>query len=68
MKALRQGEIRSTLRVVHATRKVLAWKYLLSANDRSPIPTAQLSADLNNEDSQRLLSRIYEQGVTLLKE
>lgn len=53
--------------VVRKCRKVLAWKYLLGANDHSPISATNLLADLNNGKSKALLETIYEESMTLLK-
>lgn len=64
--ALKAGEIDRS-EVLRRCRKVLAWKHLLGATDRTPLPTTSLSADLNNEQSKALRTRIYEESVTLLK-
>ncbi len=64
--ALKNGKIGRS-EVVRRCRKVLAWKYLLGAHDRRPIPTVHLSEDLNDSKSLELLNTIYEQSVTLLK-
>lgn len=65
-RALDRGEIERS-EVIRRCRKVLAWKYLLGANDRREISATNLSTDLNSHKSEQLLDKIYEQGVTLLK-
>lgn len=65
-KGLKSNKIERS-EVVRRCRKVLAWKYLLGANDRSQIATANLSEELNNSKSEALLETIFEQSVTLLK-
>ncbi|MDO5016868.1 MAG: glycoside hydrolase family 3 N-terminal domain-containing protein [Porphyromonas sp.] len=64
--ALRVGDIERS-EVERRCRKVLAWKYLLGVNDRTDIPSARLSEDLNSPKSLELRSRIYEEAMTLTK-
>ena len=69
------GELLSALKakkierseVLRRCRKVLAWKCLLGATERTPLPTQSLFADLNSERSKALCTRIYEESITLLK-
>lgn len=66
MKALRQKVI-SADEVHRRAKKVLIWKYILDAHNRTPISTVALHNDLNSRESKTLLSEIYTSSMTLLK-
>lgn len=64
--ALKSGEI-SMQEVDRKCRKILVWKHILGVTDTTPLPTNNLSADINSNKSKALQKRIHEESVTLLK-
>ena len=64
--AMESGKV-STAEVDRRCRKVLIWKYLLGADSREPIPTKNLSKDLNSAPSIKLCQDIYDRAMTLVK-
>ncbi len=59
--------ILSQAEITRRCRKVLVWKHLLGADNREPLETKHLDADLHPRASRELLERIYEGAMTLVK-
>ncbi len=66
MHALDTGEI-TPEEVDRRAKKVLIYKYLTGATDRTPLPDRQLTTDLNPTSAQDLIRQIYRQAMTLTR-
>lgn len=66
MKALK-AKVISESEVHRRAKKVLMWKYILNAQERNPISTQNLEAELKSIESKELLANIYSKSITVLK-
>lgn len=66
MSALDSGEI-SLQEVERRAKKILVYKYLLGATDKSPLPSQSLPQDLNDPSSLELIRQINRKGMTLVR-
>lgn len=66
MKALESGAI-TLSEVERRVKKVLIYKYLSGATDKTPLPSDHLSTDLNPDTAQELIRQINRRAMTLTR-
>lgn len=65
--AIDKGEIPQS-RVEESVKKILLTKYYLGLTTYTPINPQNINDDLNNESHKKIVQKVYENAVTLLKD